>query len=93
MGQPRMYSLGNEMLEGSIVERDLGVPVPGKLNMGQQCPGSQEGHSCPGGHQGQHGQPGKGEREELVKLLESIQRRAVKIMKGIEEKSYEERLR
>lgn len=28
--------------------RDLGVLVHGKLNMRQQCPGSQEGHLCPG---------------------------------------------
>ena len=40
--------------------RGSGVLVDGKLNMSQQCPGSQEGHPCPGGHQAQHHQPGKG---------------------------------
>ncbi|KAJ7407307.1 rna-directed dna polymerase from mobile element jockey-like [Pitangus sulphuratus] len=51
------YRLGNEMLENSAMERDL---VDGKLNMSQQCPGSQEGQPCPVGHQTKHGQPAEG---------------------------------
>ncbi|RMC10128.1 hypothetical protein DUI87_12926 [Hirundo rustica rustica] len=34
------------MLESSAMEREL---IYGKLNMRQQCPGSQEDHPCPGG--------------------------------------------
>ncbi|KAJ7405738.1 rna-directed dna polymerase from mobile element jockey-like [Willisornis vidua] len=42
------YRLGNELLECSATERVLRVQVNGKLNMSQQCPGSQEGQLCPG---------------------------------------------
>ncbi|TRZ20563.1 hypothetical protein HGM15179_006530 [Zosterops borbonicus] len=41
--------LGNEMLESRLMENNLGILVSGKLNMSQQCPGSQEGQPCPGG--------------------------------------------
>ncbi|TRZ23857.1 hypothetical protein HGM15179_003248 [Zosterops borbonicus] len=40
--------LGNERLDSSAGERDLGILVCGQLNMSQQCPGSQEGQPCPG---------------------------------------------
>ncbi|KAJ7401307.1 rna-directed dna polymerase from mobile element jockey-like [Pitangus sulphuratus] len=51
-----MYRLGNEMLQSSAMERDLEVLVDGELNLSQQCPGSQEDQSCPGGHQAKHHQ-------------------------------------
>ena len=62
--------VGNEMLESSAMERDLGHLVSGKLNMCQQYPGSQEGQPCLGGHQGQHGQPA---REGIVLLCSELE--------------------
>lgn len=36
LGQPWMYRLGNEMLESSIMERDVGVLVSEKVIMIRQ---------------------------------------------------------
>ncbi|RMC14023.1 hypothetical protein DUI87_09110 [Hirundo rustica rustica] len=98
------------------MERDLAVLVDGKLNMSQQCPGSQEGQPCPEVHQAQNGQQAREgivllcsalgrpqlqcwglvwapQRKKEIKLSESIQGRARKMVKGFEQKPYEEQLR
>ncbi|KAJ7419806.1 rna-directed dna polymerase from mobile element jockey-like [Willisornis vidua] len=47
---------GNEKLENSAMERDTETLADRKLNISQQCPGSQEGQPCPEEHQAQHRQ-------------------------------------
>ncbi|RMC01111.1 hypothetical protein DUI87_22377 [Hirundo rustica rustica] len=109
--------LGKERPESSTAERDLRLLVNGKLNMSQQCPGSQEFPCVLGGIKhsmaswakegivplysalgqphlecwGQFWVPQYRKGIELT--LESVQRRAMRTVKGLEEKLFEQWLR
>ena len=50
------YKLGQEWLESSPAERNLGALVESRLSLSAVCPGSQEGKPHPGVHQTQHSQ-------------------------------------
>lgn len=52
--------MGNKRLESSSAETDQWVWVGGKFNISHQCPGGQDSQLCPGIHQAQQHQPGKG---------------------------------
>ena len=111
------YKLGDETLESSAPERDLGVWVDGQLNRSQQCAlaarrashvlgcikpsiasRSREGIVPPytarvQPHLEYCMRLWAPQCKKDIKLLECVQRRATKVVKGLEGNTYEEQLR
>ncbi|KAK4810809.1 hypothetical protein QYF61_008781 [Mycteria americana] len=90
-GNPQyQYRLGDEWIESSPEEKDLGILVDEKSDTSWQCVlCSSESQLYPGLHTKKHGQQHKKDMD----LLERVQRRATKMIRGLEYLSYEERLR
>ncbi|KAK4830589.1 hypothetical protein QYF61_011824 [Mycteria americana] len=93
LGNPSYtYKVGDKRLETSPAERDLGVWVDGKLNMSQQCALAAKRVNCVLGCV-KHS-IATWSREVTVPLYTAPQiRRATKLVKDLDNKSYEEQLR
>ncbi|PKU43524.1 hypothetical protein llap_6180 [Limosa lapponica baueri] len=85
----QLYRLGEEGLESCLVEKDLGVLADCQLNLSQQC--AQLAlvrlylEYCVRFWAPHHNKD--------IEVLELVQRRATKLVKGLQSKSYEEQLR
>ncbi|KAK4830772.1 hypothetical protein QYF61_013261 [Mycteria americana] len=90
------YRLGEEWLESCLAEKDLGVLVDRRLNMSQQC--AQAAKKANSILACIRNSMASRAREVIVPLFGPLTtretwRRATKLVKGLEHKSYEERLR
>ncbi|KAK4832634.1 hypothetical protein QYF61_024615 [Mycteria americana] len=85
------YRLGEEWLESCQAEKDLGVLVDSRLNMSQQC--AQAARKANGILACIKNSVASRTRERDIEVLEHVQRRVTKLVKGLEQKSYEEWLR
>ncbi|KAK4817672.1 hypothetical protein QYF61_023951 [Mycteria americana] len=85
------YRLEEEWLESCPAEKDLGVLVDNQLNTSQQCAQvAKKANSILACIRNSFWAP---HNKRDIEVLERVQRRATKLVKGLEQKSDEERLR